>query len=66
MSMFTVLIQKKSGREKLVYVDGDIEWEPTADGGVLVIDGSEHIVAAGDRAFVMNADGQTVQRYGRR
>jgi 2-hydroxychromene-2-carboxylate isomerase len=64
--VFTLLMQKKNGREKLVYVDGDIEWEPTADGGIIVADGNEYPLASGDRAFVMNADGQTVQRYGRR
>lgn len=64
--MFTLLVQKKNGREKLVYVDGDIEWEPTTDGGIIVADGNEYALASGDRAFVMNADGQTVQRYGRR
>lgn len=64
--MFTVLLQRKGGRERLMYVEGDIEWEPTADGGVLVADGQEYPVASGDRVFVMNSDGQTVQRYGRR
>ena len=64
--MFTILVQRKSGRERLVYVDGDVEWEPTEDGGVLIADGSEYTLANGDRAFVMNSEGQTVQRYGRR
>jgi hypothetical protein len=64
--MFTVLIKKKSGRERLVYVDSDIEWEPTDFGGILLADGVGHPVEDGDRAFIMNADGQTVQRYGRR
>jgi hypothetical protein len=64
--MFTVLVQRKDGRERLLYIDSDIEWEPKSDGGLLIAGGTEYHIASGDRVFVMNSDGQTVQRYGRR
>jgi phage baseplate assembly protein gpV len=58
--MFTVLLQRADGRERMI--DGDeIEYDRSAQ--TLTINGEAHLLYKGDNVFVMNGEGQTVRRY---
>lgn len=54
--MLTVLIQYSDRTERLVPTTGEIEY---AD-GLLTVGDDEFELESGDRAFVMNGEGQTV------
>ncbi len=64
--MFTVLFQYADRTEEVVPSDGAIKWKPATVGGFLTIDDAEYEIREGDVAYVMNVDGQTVRKYGRR
>ena len=54
--MLTVLIQYNNRAERIISTHGEIEY---AD-GLLTVGEDEFDLESGDRAFVMNGEGQTV------
>lgn len=54
--MLTVLIQYNDRKERIISTHGEIEY---AD-GLLTVGEDEFDLESGDRAFVMNGEGQTV------